>query len=147
MVVFNVPIGLEPRIVSKKGTPTRRPEQSTGIDSLALARKRFPRIMSGLQQQLEDESGLFRMSWQSRTPFSRCSKAWLSMKPTKQGCVLDANQLTPSEGAQTKALLAAKENAPSGFTSGLFQQETELDNPLGQKQPSPFQRPFPKLWI
>lgn len=59
LVVLNVPKELQPRIVSKKGTPTKRLEQPIGTDSLALARKRFPRIMSGLQQQLEDASGLF----------------------------------------------------------------------------------------
>ena len=110
VVVLNVPKELQSRIVSKKGTPTRRLEQSTGTDSCALAKKRFRRIMSGLQP-LEDASGLVRMRWQSRTIFRRCSNGWLSMKPTKQGCVLDANQLTPYVGAQTKAILAAKANA------------------------------------
>ena len=74
VVVLNGTKELEPRIVSKKGTPTRRLEQSTGTDSLVLARKRFPRIMSGLQQPLEEASGLFRETADERLKRSIASQ-------------------------------------------------------------------------
>ena len=84
VVVLNGTKELEPRIVSKKGTATRRLEQSTGTDSLALARKRFPRIMSGLQQQLEDASGPYRETADERLKRSIASQYLTALeKPEK----------------------------------------------------------------
>ena len=52
VVTLNVPKELQTRLPSRTGKPTKRLQQSTGTDSLALARKRFPRIMADLQKRL-----------------------------------------------------------------------------------------------
>ena len=52
VVTLNVPKELQARLPSSTGKPTKRLQQSTGTDSLALARKRFPRIMADLQKRL-----------------------------------------------------------------------------------------------
>lgn len=51
-MTLNVPKELQARLPSSIGKPTKRLQQSTGTDSLALARKRFPRIMADLQKRL-----------------------------------------------------------------------------------------------
>jgi site-specific recombinase XerD len=51
-VTLNVPKELQSRLPSKTGTPVKRLQQSTGTDSLALAKKRFPQIMADLQKRL-----------------------------------------------------------------------------------------------
>ena len=51
-MTLNVPKELQTRLPSRTGKPTKRLQQSTGTDSLALARKRFPRIMADLQRRL-----------------------------------------------------------------------------------------------
>ena len=55
-MTLNVPNELQERLPSKTGKPTKRLQQSTGTDSLALARKRFPRIMADLQRRLLEAS-------------------------------------------------------------------------------------------
>ena len=56
VVTLNVPKELQIRLPSRTGKPTKRLQQSTGTDSLALARKRFPRIMADLQRRLLEAS-------------------------------------------------------------------------------------------
>ena len=56
VVTLNVPKELQTRLPSRTGKPTKRLQQSTGTDSLALARKRFPWIMADLQRRLLEAS-------------------------------------------------------------------------------------------
>ena len=56
VVTLNVPKELQARLPSRTGKPTKRLQQSTGTDSLALARKRFPQIMADLQRRLLEAS-------------------------------------------------------------------------------------------
>ena len=55
-MTLNVPKELQARLPSSTGKPTKRLQQTTGTDSLALARKRFPRIMADLQRRLLEAS-------------------------------------------------------------------------------------------
>ena len=55
-MTLNVPKELQVRLPSRTGKPTKRLQQSPGTDSLALARKRFPRIMADLQRRLLEAS-------------------------------------------------------------------------------------------
>ena len=52
----NVPKELQTRLPSRTGKSTKRLQQSTGTDSLVLARKLFPRIMADLQRRLLEAS-------------------------------------------------------------------------------------------
>ena len=61
-MTLNVPKELQSRLPSKTGTPVKRLQQSTGTDSLALAKKRFPQIMADLQKRLAVASELLHES-------------------------------------------------------------------------------------
>ena len=65
-MTLNVPRDLQSRLPSKKGTPVKRLQQSTGTDSLALAKKRFPQIMADLQKRLAAASELLHESQDDR---------------------------------------------------------------------------------
>ena len=66
VVTLNVPKELQSRLPSKTGTPVKRLQQSTGTDSLALAKKRFPQIMADLQKRLAVASELLHESEDDR---------------------------------------------------------------------------------
>ena len=65
-MTLNVPKELQSRLPSKTGTPVKRLQQSTGTDSLALAKKRFPQIMADLQKRLAVASELLHESEDDR---------------------------------------------------------------------------------
>ncbi|MDB4677537.1 hypothetical protein OAE71_00060 [Synechococcus sp. AH-551-A21] len=65
-MTLNVPRELQSRLPSKSGTPVKRLQKSTGTDSLALAKKRFPAIMADLQKRLAVASDLLHESEDDR---------------------------------------------------------------------------------
>ena len=65
-MTLNVPKELQSRLPSRTGTPVKRLQQSTGTDSLALAKKRFPQIMANLQKRLAVASELLHESEDDR---------------------------------------------------------------------------------
>ena len=65
-MTLNVPKELQSRLPTKTGKPVKRLQQSTGTDSLALAKKRFPQIMANLQKRLAVASELLHESEDDR---------------------------------------------------------------------------------
>ncbi len=65
-MTLNVPKELQSSLPSKTGTPVKRLQQSTGTDSLALAKKRFPQIMADLQKRVAAASELLHESQDDR---------------------------------------------------------------------------------
>ena len=65
-MTLNVPKELQSRLPTKTGKPVKRLQQSTGTDSLALAKKRFPQIMADLQKRLAVASELLHESEDDR---------------------------------------------------------------------------------
>jgi integrase len=57
VVSLNVPTELRGRIVSSTGKPLTRLERSTKTDSLAIAKKRYAKVMAALRGELEAKAG------------------------------------------------------------------------------------------
>ena len=150
VVVLNVPKALQPRIASKNRL------QETHTHSTTRTIHRYRQLCSGKETIPSDHVG--------SAATGRCIRPcqnevavqnnlppvlkWLAFdEANKAGVCLGCQSTDPLCRSTDQGNTCRKGERSSGFTSGLFQQETELDNPLGQKQPSPFQRPFPKLWI
>ena len=55
---LSVPTELRERVVNTKGKPLTRLERSTKTDSLALAKRRYPEVMSALKAGLADQAAV-----------------------------------------------------------------------------------------